>query len=251
MSDERIFEPTPQRVAQARREGRVARSASLTTVVALLSSCLALWWYGAHIVDSLGWFLRQQLACEADLQLTVTQVEQLSTSTSLWLGQLLLPIFGCVFLTAIVANLSQGGFVWAPQRVVPDLGRLGPARRLTTMVAPERLLDVAIEFVKMSLCLTVAAVGLWTNREHLVVGHEEVYRSFAGATECIFRVLFQTLAVLGVISLLEYWLVHWRFRRSLRMTAEEWQAEMKERESTMRVSRLRRFATGDASADGE
>lgn len=251
MSDERIFEPTPQRLAQAKREGHVARSPSLTTVVALSSGCLTLWWLGADMVDSLGWFLREQLTAAGQLQLTLTDVSQLNTSTAIWLGKLLLPIFGCVFVTAIVANLSQGGPVWAPQRVVPDLGRMGSARRVANMVAPDRFLDAAIEFLKMSLCLSVAAVGLWSHRNQLAVGQEDIYGSFAGAAECIFHVLFQALAVLGVISLLEYWLTHWRHRRSLRMTPEEWQAEMKERESTMKVSRLRRFATGNPASDGE
>ncbi len=251
MSDERIFDPTPQRIARAKREGNVARSASLVTVVTMLGGFLLLWWYGAHLVESLGQFLRTRLASAPQLELSVSGASQLGRDSATWMGQLLLPILICAFAVAIVANWTQGGWVWAPQRVSPDLQRLHPGKRLTSMFSTERLFDASIELLKMGVCLSVAAVGLWSNRTRLAVGSEGVFESFAGATECIFQIVFLSLAALGVISLAEYWLATSRHRRSLRMTAEEYQAEMKDRAPAMSVKRPNRYASGDASSDAD
>ena len=249
MTEDRVFEPTPQRLARARREGHVARSPGLTTVVALSTGCLVLWWYGGQIVEALGWFTSREITQAADLQMTATDVVRQAKSISIWGACLLLPVFGCVLLTAVVANLSQGGFVWAPSRISPQVDRLAPSSRLAGMFRSERLVDVIIEVLKMSLCLGVAAWGLWSRREQLAVGHESLHESSARAAACMFHVLFQSLAVLGVLGLVEYAIAHMRYRHSLRMTAEEWQADMKERESTMKVSRLQSFASGSTEPD--
>ena len=216
-----------------------------------MSGCLLLWWYGRHMISLLGLQLRDQLGAAGSLRMNVNDVAELNFATALSIGQLLLPVFVCVFCAALVANLTQGGLVWAPSRIEPDLSRLQPGRRVASLVSWDRVVDAGLELLKMSVCLSVAGLALWAKRDQLAVGQESVYASFASAARCIFEVLFLALAALGSISLVEYWLTTLRHRKSLRMTAEEWQAEMKESEAAMSVKQMRKFATGNPSSDAE
>lgn len=252
MSEERIFPATPQRLAAARREGRVARSASVTSVAALLAAAGGLWWLGGRTFDSLGWFVRQQLTSAGEIQ---DAERQLLTGQWLdlgWLAALVVPLLVCVLVVSMLANLAQGGLIWAPQRIAPDGSRLWNSQRLTATFSLARIVDVLIELAKLTVCFGVAGWGLWRAREQLVIGQGDLLSGVSSVMQAVCAVAIQVVVALGVISLGEYAVLWWRHRQSLRMTAQEWQAEMQERDAALHVRKTRPFAgqttTGERAA---
>ena len=244
MSEERIVPPTPQRLAAARREGRVARSAGVTTVVALLAAAVTLWFLCQRTFHTLGWFVRQQLASAGgNLEQAQARLASGRWIDFEWLLWLILPLWMCVLIASALANLAQGGWVWAPQRMVPDAARLWDQRRLTAMISLDRTIDVLVELTKLTVCFTVAAWGMWRVREQLVLGQGDLISGVSVVMRAVLGVVLQVLAALGVVSLADYAIQWWRHRQSLRMTAQEWQAEMKERDKGLNVLKTRPFAS--------
>src|SRR5437763_4026350 len=98
---EKTQAPTPYRRAEARREGKVARSAELTAAVMSVAALLLMKQAGPAVVTQLKLLLGDALSAAP----TISPLAR----TAL-IGQALLPIAAGLLLIALAINLAQTGF---------------------------------------------------------------------------------------------------------------------------------------------
>ena len=236
-------DPTPHRRQKARQEGQVAKSQDLGSAVLLLVGLLCLVMWGGGVVRFLESYCRRQLGDEgpwlsADPDFVVSQWN----GTVLELSGVLLPIFGLLMLAAVAVNLFQIGFLFLPEKVVPDLTRLDPLkgfRRLFSLTSVARLV---FGIFKILVIAAVALASLYSERDTIL--------SLTGLTDpktiafYILQILFWTAVKIGmallVLALLDYSFQRWKHEQDLKMTQQEVREEMKHLEGNPEVASRRR-----------
>jgi flagellar biosynthesis protein FlhB len=222
--DEATEEPTPRRLAEARRRGEIAFSRELGSAAALAAAV------GVLAVDAPAAAARWVEATRASLGAAVVGTAgagALLPAAGAVALRMVAPPLGAAVLAALVLGFAQTrGLLLAPVRV--DLRRLGGWRRLFSAEAAR---GAALSLLKVAL---VGAVAWLTLRPVLgsviaLVGAPPA--RLLAALGALAGRLAVRLALAGLaFGAVDYLLVARRHRRSLRMTREEVKRDYKEAE---------------------
>ncbi len=238
---EKNLEPTPHRRQQARQEGHVAKSQDLGSALMLLLGLIILAMFGGGLVAFLVSYCRAQLGGEAwlsaDRDFFVHQ-----WNTTLWtLGRCLLPILGLLCLAGIAVNVLQIGFLFLPQKLAFDLGRLNPIRGWQRIASAAGLTHLGFGVVKLSAALAVAGVVLYNQRVALVGLSALAPAALAlQMTQLLLWTAAKIGAALLVLAILDYAYQRWRYEQDLKMTPQELREELRNLEGDPQLTARRR-----------
>lgn len=237
-AEERTESPTPHRREEARKEGRVARSADLTSSVALLAGLVLLNLFGPEMFGRLLALMsaigEPASARAADLPAWIERVGYGAAA-------LLLPFLLAVLVaTALAALLQTGGVVsWKP--LTPKLEHLDPIKGVRRVFSMDALAKLGISLLKTVL---VAAVAFATIASQIApvlgagqLGPRELLPVGGGI---IFTLALRLGLVLLVLGLLDYFYQWWKHEKSLRMTKQEIKDELKRMDGDPLIRRRRR-----------
>jgi flagellar biosynthesis protein FlhB len=244
-STARTEEPTPRRLAEARRQGQVAVSAELTGAGVLLAVLVALVFGAAAGAGQLAVYLRTALARAATAD---NAVVALGAGVKQAIALLLLPL-GVAWVVTLAAGLAQTGGLLAPRAA-----RFEPRRAWPSI---GRVLDTG----------TLAAVGKGAAGALLLFGVAcltlaPLLPALAGLSGASAG---RVLAALGTLARLVGWRMalvmvglggldlvwrRYRHRRSLRMTRDEVERERRQHEGDPHRKIERRRLHREAVAEG-
>jgi flagellar biosynthetic protein FlhB len=238
---EKSQEPTPHRRQQAREQGQVAKSQDLGSAVLLLLGLVCLMVLGGGLVDFLGEYCRRQLGGDAwlsaDPDFTVTEWNQ----TLFALGRTVLPIFAVLLLAAVGVNVLQIGFLFLPEKLMPDLTRLDPIKGIRRLFSLSNVVRLAFGIFKILVIAAVAFVSLYQQRDTILGLSRMAVPEIA---QYLVQILLWTSAKIGlallVLALLDYGFQRWKHEQDIRMTPREMREEMKNLEGNPEVIARRR-----------
>ncbi len=240
--EERKFDPTPRRIDEARRQGRVAQSRDLNGSVQLA--------VGLIVAATVGpWWVRRTASAVARL---LERVGEAPGGTPRWgdavalaLRGMLLPALAlCAALGvgAVAASMLQTRLLFAPEAVLPRWENVDPLRRARDLFAPSKL-GVRLAIVVARLLLPAAA--LWLVLAHfmplLAATSRGSLASLLAALGRVGGVEWGVAAALFVaVALADYaWQRH-QWWSNLKMTYEEYKRERIEQEGQPEVKQRRR-----------
>lgn len=237
MSGEQGSEPpTEHRLQQAWKKGDTPQSAELGHAASTLLWALLLMLAGSAVVA---------LLCGYVQVLLIVLFEQGPATTMGWAGLHLGAGIGAVcvvgLLLALLPDLLQSRGRWATRREWFDIGRINPIKRLKSVFALPRMLQIPLAFLRFMVVVSVAW-GLLDPVLSLARGSGggPWYGGFQIAWWAAVRVLaFSSLICLG-IGLLDALLQHTLWLRRNRMKKDEIQKEFKEQDGDPTVKGLRR-----------
>jgi flagellar biosynthesis protein FlhB len=250
---DKSLEPTPHRRQQARREGQVAKSQDLGSAVMLLSGVVILMTLGGGLVGFFVNYCRAQLGGQPWLAADSDFVTAQWNATLWTLGRCLLPILGLLCLAGVAVNLLQTGFLFLPQKVSFDLGRISPIRGWQRIFSSARMVHLAFGLLKLTIVFATAGVVLYNQREALfgLVALPPPALA-AEMTQILLWTALKIGVALLVLAILDYAYQRWRHEQDLKMTPQELREELKNLEGDpqlkARRKRLQRdLAVGRAS----
>ncbi|MEN6459393.1 MAG: EscU/YscU/HrcU family type III secretion system export apparatus switch protein [Thermoguttaceae bacterium] len=252
MSDyagEKTLDPTPHRRQQARQEGHVAKSHDLGSAAMLLLGVAVLVTLAGSLAAFMVEYCRGQLGGQAWLSTDPAAMTS-EWNTLIWsLGRRLLPILGLLCLAGVAVNVVQTGFLFLPQRVSVDFGRISPARGWQRIFSSAGLAQLGFGIVKLVAVLGATGTILYQQRGAMLalatLPTPELASGLAG-------LLLWTGLKLGgallVLAILDYAYQRWRHERDLRMTPQELREEMRNLEGNPQVIARRKQAQREAAA---
>jgi len=261
MSDsDKTHAPTPRRREQARRDGQVAQSQEVGSIVLLASSIVLLLMSGGSLWEFLHEMLRSSLGGsgwrhwigqENPSQLASEQWTHLSAS----LGRLLLPILAGAGIVTAAVQWLQTGFLFRPERMLPDFARVNPVSGLARIFSGGQYGRLALGLLKVAAAGGIAAWALWSRREQLA---SLAGRDLGALAPEIGHILLATggyvAAVLALLAAVDYGVVRWRLNQRLSMTVQEFREEMRDMQGDPQVAARRnqlRRAARDAKSAGQ
>jgi flagellar biosynthetic protein FlhB len=239
-SGEKSQEATPHRKQQAREQGQVAYSQDLGSAGLLIVGVLLLRYYGAEVMQMAGSFMRHQLTTAT---LTASSRDIIAQSQDLvsMLGQVMLPIVGLLALAGVLSSVFQVGFLFVPERLLPDVKRLNPISGLGRIFSLSGAMKLGFGMFKVTIVTVVAAVVLYLRYD------EVMYASSLSLNELgLFMIDLALSAALWVgialftLALFDFAYQKWKHDQDLMMTRQEVVDEMKNMQGDPQVLARRR-----------
>lgn len=225
---EKTEAPTPRRLAEARKEGQVARSQELNAAAALLISTWLLTGPGGKVLNDLQRLLVISLSALPDPQLSLG-----------WLADRILPdtitlikdigVLSIVLLiSGVVLTIGQTGLLWAQKRIGFDFKRLNPFNGFKRLFSRYGLIELVKAILKL-VVITWVAYGYLDKRITQILGLPFTdFKTALGLWGEIAKTL--VLRVGGaylILAAADYAYQRWQHTRTLKMSKDEVKEEMK------------------------
>jgi len=237
---ERTIEPTQHRRQKAREEGHVAHSADLVSAAVLLMGTLAIIFFGRELVDFFFQLTKQYLG-----EVLITADPETVTSLILTLVQrlaiILSPILLAVMAAAVAGHFLQFGFLFLPQKLVPDITRIDPLKGFQRIFSLANLVRLTFGIFKLLTVGTVGAAYLATQVDTILSLSSLVPVEIA---TYIVELLIWTTVRLGiallVLAILDFGFQYWKREQDLKMTPQEFREEMRNLEGDPQIAARRK-----------
>ena len=237
-SGSRTEKPTPQREKKAREKGQVARSKDLAASLAAAAGLLVVGSQAEVFMRAWRGFLGGTLAAASGGRAAA------GLAPAAWLVmQSTAAVASTAWLIALSGTLVQGGFVFAPSALQPNVERFNPAGQLKRMVSVTALTHLGKSLVPLSVMLYFAVALLtrdWGQISGLARMHASVLTGFV--LQRSFELAWKCALVLLAWSGVDYIAEYSKFRSGLKMSKQEILEEHKESEGHPAIkARIRRL----------
>lgn len=247
MSDaDKPHEPSAHKLKKAREQGNVAKSREVVSAAVLTGGVLALGWIGNHAYTAQlnAWrSMLQSLRTLTDGHVLVSDLMLQSISRSM---VNFAPIFAVIALVAVIGNMAQTGFVFAPEAISFKPDRLNVGEGLKRLASKDALFNAAKIVGKVSI---IAWVAGWSVAQVIPgLGHSGIAGSSLPDLTwgLLGPLLFKLLLLVWIFALIDHAYTHRRYLMRLRMSKKELTDEAKQREGDPRIRSKRRELQRDA-----
>jgi flagellar biosynthetic protein FlhB len=243
----RTEDPTEYKIRKAREEGRVAKSQELVGALGLLFPALMILALGGHILRT----------CAEMFRFFLTRITQMELNNGIVAGvffryfvRLALPIAATAFVTAIISNMVQVGFLFSTKPITPDFSKIVPRfgryfKR--TLFSGEALFNLGKSVVKIAIIGAVAFLLIRGNFEKLAnLQTAGVEQGFTFVASLAAQLLIICAILILILSIPDIIFQRWQYKEQLKMTRQEVKEERKMYEGDPRVKariqrRMREF----------
>lgn len=238
---ERTEPATGKRRGEARQRGQVRRSQEVNIAFSLTVGVLVLGLSGTHFMANLSGFSRSLFGHPGDYELTAAALPLYFAGGMKLMGLLLLPVALATFLSAVVSNVMQFGFLFTTQPLNWNLDAINPLTGFKRIFSLRGLVELGKSLLKVVIVL---AVAYWTLKgslnEMLETAHTSIPVTVAITRGLFFRLTLRIIGVFIVLAFLDWVYQRYEYEKGLRMTKQEVKQEQKETEGDPQIkSRVR------------
>lgn len=240
---EKTEEPTSKRLEEARKEGQVARSKEIGTVILLLAGAMAIFIFGGLIASSAMDLMRFNFDIPiGEISDPKFMFKHVQGSMSL-AGLLILPLLVSLFIAGALSQIVVGGWNFSTKAVMPKLNKISPLAGLKRMFSKNSLVELVKAVLKTTLVLVVSTwILLGMKDEFLFLSHMPLEEAIAKGANMI---LLSFIAISSSLILVAAIDIPWQLfqhKEQLRMTKQELKDEFKNTEGNPEIkSRIRRL----------
>jgi len=238
---EKSHDATDHRRDEARQQGEIARSQDLAAAVVLVVALGLVYAWWESLVDFLGGYGAKQLGGDAWLSADITFVSTQLGDTLLGVGKVLAPLLGLLLIAAVASNLLQFGFLWLPEKLMPDFNRLNPLSAFGRIFSMQNLVKLGFGMFKIGLVVGVAYNEL-ADEVGTILGLStlSMHDSATYLVSIIFWTTFKIAAWLAVLAIFDFGFQWWRHEKDLKMSTQELRDEMKNMQGDPQIAARRR-----------
>ncbi|MGD8454334.1 MAG: flagellar biosynthesis protein FlhB [Phycisphaerae bacterium] len=237
---DRTEDPTPKRLTEARREGRIPRSTDLTAAVALLGALLLLKLLGGGVFNSM---LDLIHAIGDPPDVTADSLGPWLQRVAIAVAGMLLPFLLLMMVITAVGAALQSGVPISTKRLAPKLDKLNPMNGLKRLWSLDSVTRMGMGVLKMILIALVAYFTIVGDIDVVLsAGTLHPFGAFDMSCTLMFDLALRMAATLLLVALIDYAYQRWNWWRKLKMTKQEVKDEMKNMEGDPQVRARRRRA---------
>ena len=224
-------EPTARKLQKARQKGNVAQSQEVKQWVILVGAAIALAslgpWMASRVKTVGSKFIFEPHAIPMDTGHIWFAFSDVTYAIFLTLA----PLFGVMFLLALLSGLMQVGLMWAPDKIKPELSKISILKGAKKLVGLRQF----VEFLKgMAKIIIVSAIAFGLTipliEDILLVPGIEIQLTVKRLQEIAIWLIVGTVLVITVIAVLDFIYQKYVFTKQMRMTKQEVKDENKQTE---------------------
>ncbi|HAR80604.1 MAG TPA: EscU/YscU/HrcU family type III secretion system export apparatus switch protein [Succinivibrionaceae bacterium] len=240
MADEKTEQPTPKRLRDSREKGDVPKSQELPS--ALIVACVAAFFLVASsdVFSLLSDLVEKTI--EDTLKLPFEEAwPRLSAFTLLIMLKIAVPIVVIAMAAALLANLGQIGFLFAPKAAAPKLDNLNPQKWVKKVFSKKNMFDFAKNVAKVVVLSYAVKIALFNNiRQLFVLPYLDVDHVWVMMGEMLKELAFFAVGAFIVIALADFLYTRFKYTKEHMMSPDEVKREFKESEGDPMIKSKRK-----------
>ncbi|WP_246028271.1 flagellar biosynthesis protein FlhB [Leptospira fletcheri] len=245
--DEGRTQPGSERRRREEREkGNVPKSAEVPSAIVLLAGVVLMYLMGEYFFMKSYYLLRKYFFGIRSADSVSQEAVSSLMNNALWdITQLLLPLMGITVIAAIVGNVLQVGFLFAPRALAFNFSRIRPNFR---RILPNRqtLFNLGKSLAKVAIIGWVSYFVIEKDFFRiLMLGDMGLEESVTLITFTAFKIFVVVGILLLAISVGDYFFQRYEYEESLKMTPSEAKREMKEQDGDPSLQARRRQMARD------
>lgn len=239
--EDKVFDPTPQKIERAKEEGNVFKSQEALSV-GLMATAAAVIFLGMPVAfDTLQRLMHLLYQSAAQTPLTQSSIQPLLTEIGLQLGLFLLPFFLILAAVSMGLNVMQTGWNVTFKPLQPDPENLSPMQGLKRIFSSKGLFTLLKSLLKIAVAGPLAYFVIQRHFPEILTLHTLPLPSILDATTSwIFALLLYMFVALLLLSAADFAFEKWKYKKDLMMTKQEMEDERKRQEGDPQVKSKRR-----------
>ena len=240
-SAEKTEQPTPKRRQELREKGEVAKSRELPSVAVLLSALIALSFFGSYMYSQIQLVMQGSLSLPITADLNITNfiifVQEMTTHFILAIS----PLLAVVFITAILSNVMQIGFVLSGETIMPKLSKLDPIKGFGRLFSKQAFMELFKSLLKLVI---VGAIAYYTIKGEMkkvpMLGQMQIESIWTYIFVTFFKIFIRCTLAMIFLVVIDYAFQRWEFENRIKMSKQELKDEFKKTEGDPLIkSRIR------------
>ena len=237
------YEPTPQKLEEARKQGDIVRSPDLNTAISYLGFLAAGALLAPWAIDGLGRLTQVLLGQAHDIAPLVLAPGGMALALGI-MGQPVLATAAVVLVPAgllLAILFAQGALLFTPSKLAPKLSRISPIENAKQKFGAHGLFQFAKSTVKLTLVAVLLALYLIARSERILASlyaePGQVLLTLGWLTFEFLAVTALLAAVIGAVDWMWEWAQH---QQKNRMSRQELMDETKSSEGDPYIKSQRR-----------
>jgi len=242
-ASDKSYEPTEQKLLDARKKGEIARSTELLTAASYVGLLVAFMAFGASGVTTLGTAMSIMIGQSAQLAPLFFGGAGTTPAGGLIgsVGQSVFPIFLVPALAVILVLIATRGIVFAGNKVQPKLSKISLISNAKNKYGRNGLFQFVLSFAKLIIYSVCLAVFLYLRLSDMVAAiNAEASTTVVLLAELCIDFLIVVVIVSAIIGGIDAIWQHFEHRRKNRMSRKEILDETKNSEGDPYMKQERR-----------
>lgn len=239
----KVFDPTPQKLLEARKKGEIAKSTDLMTAAGYAGLLVALLMAGATTIEDIGSAMMVTLDQSSQIAPLFFEGNPRAPMAGLMIPVLvgLIPIFAFPAISVVLSVFAQRAWVFAPSKLEPKISRISPISNAKNKFGRSGLFEWIKSFSKLLLYSVVLAFFI-SNRmpDMIAVLQTEPHLVLILMTELCLAFLMTVVLISGGIGAIDAIWQHFEHIRKNRMSHKDIMDETKNAEGDPHLKQERR-----------
>lgn len=241
-------EPTDKKRQDSRKDGQIARSKELNTLVIMMAGAIGLLVEGPDIARTLSYMMTSNFAITRETLMDQASMGRMLLSTGKLALVVMMPFFLVMLAASIIGPISLGGWLFAAKSLAPKFSRMNPFAGLKRMFSPNALVELLKSFAKFVIVLIVALVVLNKEKADLIsIAHEPLERAIIHSLQVVGWSTLWMACGLIIIALVDVPFQLYEAHKKLMMTKQEIRDEHKNSDGNPQVKQRIRQLQYDMS----
>lgn len=240
---EKTEQPTPKKIRDARKEGKVAQSQDLGSAAVLMGGVLFLLLIGPSMIDQLGWAFKVIYQGIPYLEVTPNSVVGHFRNGGMFMAKMLVPFVLPLLIIGLLARVLQTGWLLSSKSLKPKFSKMNPINNLKNIVGSRGMVELAKGIFKI---IIVGLIGYLTILAEIPRFVMLIDKDIPAVMSTIGKVALKlgiriSIAML-LLAILDFMYQKWKHTKDLKMTKQEVKDEHKQSEGDPQVkSRIRQI----------
>lgn len=241
--EEKTEQPTPKKRQELKEKGEVAKSKELPSVAVLLAALISLSLFGSFMYNHIQMIMKGAFSFPDIHNFNIPEFLKFAQNITGRFIILLSPLFAAIFITAILSNIMQVGFIVSGESITPKLSKIDPIKGFGRLFSKQAFMELFKSVLKLTIVGGVAFLTIKGEMNNFVLlGDMELNSIFVYILKIFFKIFIRCSLAMIILVIIDYAFQKWEFENRSKMTKQEVKDEFKKSEGDPLIkSRIRRI----------
>jgi flagellar biosynthetic protein FlhB len=239
--DGKTEKPTPKKLREARRKGQVPKSQDLSSALSFGFFALSLTALATYVLERSFVFLKNMLRFGPDPMSSMRELSSIGMNAIIWFLVLSAPFLIIAFITGVVGNLVQVGFLFTTESLKPSFSKINPVSGFKNIFGKKALFGLAKNLMKLFIVVGFTLYTIWQSVTIILTsGSVGLSAVFPLVIELVSSLAFNLALFLAVLGIADYFYQRYDHKKNLMMSMQDIKDEYKEMEGDPQVKSQRK-----------
>lgn len=239
--EEKTEEPTPKKRQEVKEKGEVAKSKELPSVAVLLAALISLSLFGSFMYNHIQIIMKGAFSFPDIHNFEIPELLKFAQNIIGRFIILLSPLFAAIFITAILSNIMQVGFIVSGESITPKLSKIDPIKGFGRLFSKQAFMELIKSLLKLTIVGGIAFLTIKGEMKNFaLLGEMEINSIFIYILKIFFKIFIRCSLAMIILVIIDYAFQKWEFENRIKMTKQEVKDEFKKSEGDPLIkSRIR------------